>query len=229
MDEQLFVESLSKLGIVLSFKQKQQFREYKDFLVSYNKRVNLTAITTTNEIYSKHFYDSMLVGSDIKVVGSVIDVGSGGGFPGVPLKIVYPNISLTLLEPTKKKAYFLEQLVDLLGLDGVVASERAEDYALKHLDEYDIVLARAVANLTVLVELCLPLVKIGGCFGALKGLSGLEELQQAQSLIKLLGGGLIKTFEHDYDQQKRVNIYIPKLSKTPKGYPRTFAQIKKAN
>ena len=223
-----FKEALLNKGLAISDYQLNQFIQYYEFLCDYNNKVNLTAITTEADVFSKHFYDSLLVMFDIPLEGTMVDVGAGAGFPSVPLKILNPELKLVLLEPINKKAEFLRQLVEKLKLDNVeVRCERSEDFALNNLDKFDLVVSRAVANLVVLTELCLPLVKVGGLFCALKGSNGLVELSEGKKAISILGGGDVKTFKHSYQEQTRINIYVKKLKETPKGYPRSFAKIKK--
>lgn len=220
--------NLKELNIELTFEQQELFRKYYEFLIQENKKYNLTAITNEEEVYYKHFYDSLtLIKTNLIKEGvSLCDIGSGAGFPGIPLKIIYPNLKLTIVESQTKKTEFLKKLVNFLELDNVeIINKRAEEYA--HTKYFDIVTARAVADLSILNELCLPLVKKGGYFIAMKG-NYEEELKRTLNGITILGGKLIEvlSFELPKDMGKR-NLIIIKKEKMVQGYPRAFSQIKK--
>lgn len=220
--------NLKELNIELTFEQQELFRKYYEFLIQENKKYNLTAITNEEEVYYKHFYDSLtLIKTNLIKEGvSLCDIGSGAGFPGIPLKIIYPNLKLTIVESQTKKTEFLKKLVIFLELDNVeIINKRAEEYA--HTKYFDIVTARAVADLSILNELCLPLVKKGGYFIAMKG-NYEEELKRTLNGITILGGKLIEvlSFELPKDMGKR-NLIIIKKEKMVQGYPRAFSQIKK--
>lgn len=165
MNKEEFILELSKLNIELTEDQLNNLNTYKDYLIEYNSHTNLTTITDPEEIYLKHFYDSLTIAKviDLKEYNSLIDVGTGAGFPGMVLKIVYPNLNVTLLDSNNKKTKFLSELKDKLNLDNLnIINERSEEFALNHLETFDIVTSRAVANLRVLTELCLPMVKENG-------------------------------------------------------------------
>lgn len=216
-------------GIILSTVQKQQFADYTALLLEWNQKMNLTAITDIDEIYEKHFLDSLLPSFDITIQGTFCDVGAGAGFPSIPLKIVYPDLQVTIVETLGKRINFLNALCEKLCVKDVTCVHaRAEEYAQEHRESFDFVSARAVANLTMLSELCIPLVKVGGSFLALKGANGEEEYALASKAIELLG---CKEKQRDekylLDGSKRVNFVFEKVRKTPKKYPRAFAQIKK--
>lgn len=219
---------LSKLGIKLSEKQQTQFKLYYEFLIQENKKYNLTAITQKEEVYIKHFYDSLtlLETGLIKEGVSLCDIGSGAGFPSIPIKILMPSIHVTIVESQTKKTKFLKQLVAHLDLDHVdVVNVRAEDYA--HSKYFDIVTARAVAHLSILNELCIPFVKKEGYFIAMKG-SYQEELSHSLEGIKKLGGTLENVVSLKLpNQMGERNLIIIKKENLVKGYPRPFAQIKK--
>lgn len=220
--------NLKELNIELTFEQQELFRKYYEFLIQENKKYNLTAITDEEEVYYKHFYDSLtLIKTNLIKEGvSLCDIGSGAGFPGIPLKIIYPNLKLTIVESQTKKTEFLKKLVIFLELDNVeIINKRAEEYA--HTKYFDIVTARAVADLSILNELCLPLVKKGGYFIAMKG-NYEEELKRTLNGINILGGKLIEvlSFELPKEMGKR-NLIIIKKEKMVQGYPRAFSQIKK--
>ena len=231
MNQEQFIASLKKQGIILSEKQIQQFELYYTTLIEWNQKMNLTAITQKEDVYLKHFYDSLTISFDYPLdQQSLCDIGAGAGFPSIPLKIVYPNLKITIVDSLTKRITFLKHLANVLELENVTAiSARAEEYAKDHRESFDIVTARAVARLNILDELCLPLVKINGDFITLKGLKAQEELKEAKAGIEKLGGKVTKeidftlTDENDY----RSNIYIHKIKKTPSLYPRTFGKIKK--
>lgn len=229
MTEQQFMDRLSLEGIVLSEGQLQQFHDYAEMLIEWNEKMNLTAITAWEEIYEKHFYDCLLLHRLIDIKGSLCDVGAGAGFPSIPLKIAFPDVQVTIIEPLGKRCVFLKELCKKLNLNDVtILNERAEDVAKNSEVRYDIVSARAVANLRVLSELCVPLVKKNGYFLAMKGASGLEEKEAAKKAMSILGAGLVKEdIVHLSDGSSRVNLMYMKVKDTPKGYPRMYAKIKK--
>lgn len=220
--------NLKELNIELSSKQKELFERYYEFLIQENKKYNLTAITNKEEVYYKHFYDSLtLIKTNLIKEGvSLCDIGSGAGFPGIPLKIIFPNLELTIVESQTKKTEFLKKLVKHLEIEKVeVINERAEEYA--HKKYFDIVTARAVADLTILNELCLPLVKKNGYFIAMKG-NYKEELEKSLNGINILGGKLLNVISFDLPKAMgKRNLIIIKKEKMVKGYPRIFSQIKK--
>lgn len=226
--EKELYETLKENNIVLNEVQLQQFKQYADLLVEWNQRMNLTAIVEMDDIYKKHFLDCILPSFHAPMEGSMCDVGAGAGFPSIPLKIVYPQLQVTILEPLNKRCLFLNELVKQLGLQGVsIKNERAEDYAKQHRECFDVVSARAVANLVMLSELCIPLVKVNGFFLAMKGSSGQEELQEAEYATSLLGCALKNEDIYELDGAKRVNLLYVKEKKTPLKYPRMFSKIKK--
>ena len=224
-----FFSILEKHGIVLSNRQIEQFEVYAQMLVEWNQKMNLTAITDLDEIYEKHFLDSILPSFDVPLKGSFCDVGAGAGFPSIPLKIVYPDLKITIVETLGKRITFLNALCGKLELKDVeCVHARAEEYAKDHREYFDIVSARAVANLTMLSELCIPLVKVGGIFLSLKGANAQEEYDKAKKAISLLGCKEKQRDEkHLSDGSCRVNFVFEKIQPTPKKYPRAFAQIKK--
>lgn len=231
MNQEQFIQALKEKGIELSDKQIHQFRRYFELLVEWNEKMNLTAITDEEDVYLKHFYDSLTISFDYKLDNqSLCDIGAGAGFPSIPLKIVYPNLKITIVDSLTKRITFLKELTKQLELEHVEAiSARAEEYAIKHRESFDIVTARAVARLNILDELCLPLVKVGGDFITLKGLKASEEYEEAKKGIAALGGELYKEegFTLTDENDHRCNMYIKKKKSTPAKYPRQFAQIKK--
>ncbi len=222
-----FEQRLSQAGVVLNNEQKEQFEKYCLFLQEYNEKVNLTAITQTEEIYEKHFCDCALALCE-EVKGKVLDVGSGAGFPGVVWKILKPEVQMVLLEPTGKRVRFLDELITLLNLKGIrTVNQRAEDYVRKQRESFDAVSARAVASLPVLCELCLPLVRPDGYFIAMKSEKAEEEIRQASRALKILNGEILRIDSPDLNGQTRNNIIIRKNGKTDAKYPRPYSQIKR--
>lgn len=231
MNQEQFIEVLKEKGIILTDTQLQQFELYYQTLVEWNEKMNLTAITQKEDVYLKHFYDSLTISFDYDFKDqSLCDIGAGAGFPSIPLKIVYPDLKVTIVDSLTKRITFLKHLSQVLNLSDVEAiSARAEEYALSHRESFDIVSARAVARLNILDELCLPLVKVGGYFITLKGLKAKEELAEARQGIVKLGGKVIKEVDFTLTDESdhRSNIYICKEKKTPIQYPRPFGKIKK--
>lgn len=223
-----FTKQLNKRNIVLTDKMIDQFNVYAEYLKEYNEKVNLTAITEYEDVLDKHFYDSLLL-LDSKLEGTLVDVGTGAGFPGVVLKIVNPELKVILIEPIKKRCVFLDSLIEKLGLNDIeVVNERSEDYVLNHREEYDYVTARAVSNLNGLIEICGGLVKKGGYFICLRGKDGLDEINKALDAIKTMGFVIDRTWEDRlFNGDKRIISYFLKNSKTPIKYPRKYYIIKK--
>lgn len=207
-----------------------KFAEYYDFLISENAKYNLTNITDKQEVYIKHFDDSLAVADaiDLNEVETICDIGSGAGFPGIPLKVKYPHLKLTIIEPIKKRCSFLEKLVLKLDLNNVIIiNDRAEN--LSNLREsFDVVVARAVAKLPMLIELCIPYVKINGYFLALKGPSFTNEINESAEALRLLSSYVEDTYTYELKNNYGTHtiIKIKKLAETDKKYPRSFAQIK---
>lgn len=228
MNPDIFKQTLAEKGIELSEKQMNQFHRYFELLVEWNQKINLTALTGLEEVYLKHFYDSIALGLTMdftKENMSLCDVGSGAGFPSIPLKIVYPNLDITIVDSLNKRINFLTLLTEELGLDGVhLYHDRAEIFGQNQAfrETYDVVTARAVARLNVLNELCLPLVKLNGHFLAMKAAKSEEELVEAKKSISVLGGKLVNESESHLPgtEDKRFVIDIKKVVRTPKKYPR---------
>lgn len=219
------------LDIPLTGTQLDLLDQYAQLLVEYNQKVNLTAITNPEGIEDKHFVDSLLFAARPEVAGKLVDVGTGAGFPGVVAKIYKPELDLTLLEPTGKRVTFLQYACEQLGLTGVTfLKERAEEAARKQWrEQFDVAGARAVAALPVLAEYCLPLVKVGGLFLAMKGASGREELAQAAGALRRLGGGAARVEDCTLPGgDARTLIFCPKAGPTPPQYPRNGGKIAKA-
>ena len=228
MTPEEFKNSLKKHGIELNDEQMAQYELYFKWLVEWNEKINLTAITEKKDVYLKHFYDSLTLAFERDMTReniSLCDVGSGAGFPSIPLKIAFPHIKISIVDSLNKRINFLKELTDELGLDNVyLYHSRAEDFGQnpKYRESYDLVTARAVARLNVLAELCLPLVKQGGQFLAMKAAKSEEELTEAKKAIATLGGKVIA--EHEVSlpitHDERFIIEIDKKKVTPKKYPR---------
>lgn len=222
-----FRKDIEALGIDLTEKQIQQFISYYEKLVEWNEMMNLTAITEYDEVMKKHFIDSMTLikAFDVNQSASVIDVGTGAGFPGLVLKIAFPNLKITLLDSLNKRIQFLNEVIGNLGLDGVETIHgRAEDFAKpgKLREKYDLCVSRAVANLSTLSEYCLPFVKEKGLFISYKSEKVQEEMVKADKAISILGGKIEKQVEFtlpDSDIYRNLFI-IRKVKKTPAKYPR---------
>lgn len=197
-----------------------KYKIYTDYLLEVNSHTNLTTITDPEEIDLKHFKDSLTVLDYIKENDKVLDIGAGAGFPGIPLRIE-KNIDLTLIDSVNKKVLFMNEVIEKLGLENARAIHtRAEDFAKDHREEFDVVVSRAVANMATLSELCLPLVKVGGLFIALKGPKAEDELENAKNALGILGGKVIKKDKIDLDGNERVNLVVKKIKPSPKSYPR---------
>jgi len=227
MDLQSFKHYLKKEGIELTEEQLDQFETYYRILVEWNEKMNLTAITDKEEVYAKHFYDSITAAFhfDFTQDFHLCDVGAGAGFPSLPLKIVFPNMKVTIVDSLKKRITFLNHLASELELENVsFYHDRAELFGKneKFRHRFDVVTARAVARTSVLSELCLPLLRTGGVFLAMKGANAKEELQEGQNAIELLGGTVthIESFTLPEDNGERNILMIEKKRKTPKKYPR---------
>ncbi len=219
-------EIFRRYGFAMEPSTLAQLCKYHDFLQNENLKMNLTAVEETEEIYEKHFVDSLMLGKTIDLDSkSLLDVGSGAGFPGVPLKIVHPDIELTIVDSTRKRIRFLENLRGLLGLSFTLHHGRIEEF--DRSNTYDIVVARAVARLNTLLELCLPFVKVGGMFVAYKGREYQEEIEASVGAMETLGGRLGRVDVFDVAGATRALIHVEKIKQTPAKYPREFKHIKK--
>ncbi|MBQ2903417.1 MAG: 16S rRNA (guanine(527)-N(7))-methyltransferase RsmG [Clostridia bacterium] len=221
-----------KLGILINDEQLQKFELLSELLVEQNKTMNLTAITDPDGIAVKHFADSIsvLTAYDIPKGARVMDIGTGAGFPGIPLLIMRPDIDLVMVDSTAKKLKYVQSTVDSLGLIATTLHTRAEEagQSKDYREKFDVVCSRAVAALNVLCEYCLPFVKVGGMFIAMKGAKAQEEIGDAKAAIKLLGGKIVaeKSFTLS-DGGERTLVVIKKISQIPPRYPRPSAQIAK--
>lgn len=226
-----FEKGLEQLSITLSGEQKQQFLTYYEYLVEKNKVMNLTAITEYEEVITKHFLDSLAVVKTScfkpeKLAGKrLIDIGTGAGFPGIPLKIAFPKLEILLLDSLNKRINFLNEVTEMLGLTKInTVHGRAEDYAKQkgYRESFDFCVSRAVANLSTLSEYCIPFVKPGGCFISYKSGSVDQELIQAEKAVKILGGQreeVVRFSLADTDMDRSF-VVIRKAKPTPKKYPR---------
>ncbi|MBQ2902301.1 MAG: 16S rRNA (guanine(527)-N(7))-methyltransferase RsmG [Agathobacter sp.] len=220
-----FIEEVNKISIELSEKQLEQFRIYYEMLVEKNKVMNLTGITEWDEVLEKHFLDSisLIRAVDLNQELSVMDMGTGAGFPGIPLKIAFPNLKVTLADSLNKRVLFLQEVIDALKLEGIEAIHgRAEDLARdkKYREQYDLSVSRAVANLSTLSEYCLPFVKIGGQFISYKSGEIEKEVASSKSAVFLLGGKVKDIVKFELGESGRSFIVIDKVKGTPKTYPR---------
>ena len=227
-----FNKEVENLGLKLNNDHEQKFETYFNELVEVNQYMNLTAITEREEVYRKHFLDSLEITRAIKQEGvyTLCDVGSGAGFPGIPLKIVNPSIKMTLVEPTTKRANFLKMVIEKLNLKDIeVINDRAENIINNHREKYDYATARAVAALNILLELLVPFVKVNGSVIALKGSSYNEEINLSKNAFKELNVELSKIYHESLpnDLGDRPILLFTKTKPTNKKYPRAYAQIKK--
>lgn len=233
IDKEYLKESAKLFEFELDDEMLNMFDSYASLLVEWNAKVNLTAIVEPKEIVIKHFVDSLLLlkAAEIPQNGTLIDIGAGAGFPSLPCKLYRRDLNITLLDGLNKRINFLSQVVDTLGIRGVTLLHgRAEDEGKRFSmrEKFDIASARAVAKLTELCEYCLPYVKEGGCFAALKGFDVDEELEAAKGAIAILGGKTEKVLKFELpDGSKRSVVVVKKISQTPTKYPRSQGKINK--
>lgn len=220
-------EYVEKLNVEFTAEMGKKFQDYYELLITWNEKVNLTAITQYDEVITKHFIDSLAVADiiDMSKVKSIIDIGTGAGFPGIPLKIVYPHLKVTLLDSLNKRINFLNEVITDLELDHVLTIHgRAEDFGVdkNYRERYDLCVSRAVANLSTLSEYSLPFIKVGGIFAPYKAGDINEEMANSEKAIKILGGKVkeIRYFELPETDIKRSIPVIEKVRKTEKKYPR---------
>lgn len=208
--------------------ENQAYDIYYEYLIEQNKVMNLTGITEKEDVYLKHFYDSLMATKYLDFnKKKVLDIGAGAGFPSIPILIKNPSMDLTIVDGLNKRIKFLGSLLEKINLSANLIHGRAED--LKVFNHFDIVLARAVAKLNILVEMALPVLKIDGCFLAFKSVHYQEELEESMNAIKKLGGEVEEIIQYDLsDELKHVYIKIRKVKNSPKGFPRSFAKIKKS-
>lgn len=228
MDKYEFIKEVKLLGVLIDDEKVKLLDRYYELLIEWNKKINLTAITDKNQVYLKHFYDCLTL---VKIIDfnkekKFLDVGSGAGFPGIVIKIFFPHLKVTLLDSLNKRINFLELVVRELNLKNIeCVHARAEEYALRHRNEYDVVTARAVSSLSILFELCLPMVKNGKYFLAMRG----KEEDISNKALFILGSKVLlkKTFFLPYEESMRTIIKIVRERDILDKYPRKFSEIKK--
>ena len=230
-DFEICCDSFKNYNLELSEELYRKLDIYADFLVEYNQNVNLTALTQPHDILYKHFIDSILLALhvDIKENSRIIDVGTGAGFPSVPIKLFRPDVKITLLDSLNKRIVFLQKLCENLEIDAEFVHGRAEDISknAEYREKFDISCARAVANMSLLSELCIPFVKIGGIFTAMKGPT--EDIMLGSNAVDILGGTIESIKDYAIEDEGRKVVVVRKISQTPTKYPRNSSQIKKKN
>lgn len=230
MNKDRFIEEVENLGIEITDKKLNQLEKYYELLIEYNKVMNLTGITEKDEVYLKHFYDSLTISKiiDLNNENSLCDLGSGAGFPGIVIKIFYPNLNIVLVDSLNKRINFLNIVIKELGLENItVIHSRIEEYAVANKEKFDVVTARAVAPLNILLELGINLVKVGKYFIAMKG--NIENEPDYSNAIKKLDcslGNIVK-FKLPIEESNRSLIKIIKEKSTSKLFPRKYSEIKK--
>ena len=227
--KQTLLDGLQARGRALDGQAVDTLCAFGAALLEKNRVMNLTAITEPAAVAQLHFLDSLALLDIAPLAGrSVIDIGCGAGFPGVPLKIAEPSIRLTLLDSLAKRMNWLAQTLPALGVQAEIVTARAEEYAAQRREQYDFAVSRAVARLNVLAELCLPFVRVGGQFLAMKGALAQEEVDEAQRAIRTLGGRVQRIYEYPVADTTHRVVIIEKVTPTPQQYPRAFAKIKKS-
>ncbi len=230
MNLDLFIEETKKLGIELTSQQLEKLNQFYELLILWNQKMNLTRIIEKKDVYLKHFYDSLTLSKviDLKQDLTLCDVGSGAGFPGIVLRICFPNLKITLLDSLQKRVNYLNEIIKELDLKNIEAIHtRAEDYAKQNREKFDIVTARAVANLKILSELCIPMVKVNGLFIAMKA-NIEEEIENSTEILKKLDSKIekIETFYLPIENSIRNIIMIQKQKTTNNLYPRRIEKMK---
>lgn len=230
MNLDLFIEETKKLGIELTSQQLEKLNQFYELLISWNQKMNLTRIIEKEDVYLKHFYDSLTLSKviDLNQDLTLCDVGSGAGFPGIVLKICFPNLKITLLDSLQKRVNYLNEIIKELDLKNIEAIHiRAEDYAKQNREKFGIVTARAVANLKILSELCIPMVKVNGLFIAMKA-NIEEEIENSTEILKKLDSKIekIETFYLPIENSIRNIIMIQKQKPTNNLYPRRIEKMK---
>ena len=218
---------LPTLGLSLREDQIDRLCRFGQLLLKQNQVMNLTAITEPTAVARLHFLDSLALLREEALAGkTLIDIGCGAGFPGVPLAIAEPTLRVTLLDSLQKRVNWLKTILPELGVDATCVAARAEEYVAEHREAYDVATSRAVARLNILLELCLPYVKVGGKFLALKGAMAQAEADEAKTAIEALGGRLSEIREYPVGEAIHWIVVVEKVRPTPKAYPRKFAKIK---
>ena len=231
MTQEQFKESLLELNINITEDQLQKLEKYYELLIEWNEKINLTGITKKEEVYLKHYYDCLNICRiiDLNSIDTLCDVGTGAGFPGMVLKIVFPNLKITLVDSLQKRLKFLEIVKEELKLSDIdMIHTRAEEYAIKNREKFDVVTARAVAPLNILIEYCIPLVKLNGYFIPLKA-NIEEEINNSQNALEQLNSNIEKIIEFNLpiENSHRSILLIKKCGKTNKKFPRKYSEIKK--
>lgn len=223
-----FINEVKNLGIELTDDKLNKLKTYKEFIQEYNTHTNLTRIIDDEEVYLKHFYDSLTICKyvDLNNYNNLLDLGTGAGFPGMVLKIMFPNLKVTLLDSNNKKITFLKELSSKLDLEVELIQERAEEFAKKRRESFDIVVSRAMANLRTLLELSIPFNKVDGLFIAMKA-NASEEISDAKNTHELLGSTLLSINEFDLKDNNRTILIYKKERKTDIKYPREYNIILK--
>lgn len=225
INKTIFKDELAKNNIILTDQMMNQFDLYFKLIDKYNKVMDLTAVSEEDEIYDRHFYNSLTIAFNQNFNDlHLCDVGAGAGFPSIPLKIAFPKMKLTIIDPLNKRMEFLKIVIKELDLKDVnILISRAEDACKTHKENFDVVTARAVARLNILVEVISQLVKVNGVFISMKGQKGKEELDEAKNALSICKFSLIKETHHE----PSINYYFKKVESTPNKYPRNYGQIKK--
>ena len=230
MSEKIFLDELEKIGIKLDTKQINQFATYFQLLIEWNEKINLTSIVEKEQVYLKHFYDSLTITKICNLDNQKLcDIGTGAGFPGIPLKIVFPNLKVTWVDSLKKRCTFLNEVIEKLNLEDIeVVNERAEIFSIENVEKYDIVTARAVAPLSQLLEIAICAVKINGIFIAMKTKNS-DEILYLDNCLNKLSLTLNKKIEFllPFECSNRLLISFKKNERTNKKYPRKYNLIKK--
>lgn len=226
-----FLNSIEQLNINLNNNQINQLNEFYKLLKEWNQKINLTRITEEDEVYLKHFYDSLTLNKviDLKKIETLCDFGTGAGFPGIVLKICFPNIKVTLIDSLQKRINYLNDVIEKLKLENIETYHmRGEDFSKLNREKYDVVTARAVSNLNIISEICIPMVKVNGYFIPMKG-NCEEEIKESLVLLKKLDCSIekIENFDLPIENSRRTLIKIKKEKETNKKYPRTIEKMKK--
>lgn len=226
-----FIEELKKINIEINEKQLEQLNRYYELIVEYNKVMNLTGITEKNQVYLKHFYDSLTISKiiDLKNEESLCDIGTGAGFPGVVIKILFPNLKITLVDSLNKRIEFLKIVINELGLENIEAiHDRVEDFAKTNREKFDVVTSRAVAPLNILLEYGIPLIKVNKYFISYKANIS-REIIESENALKILNAKVekIDEFTLPHEESIRTLIKIKKQKSTNKKFPRKYSEIKK--
>ena len=230
MNKEQFIKEVINLGIEIDEEKLNKLELYYKMIIDYNEHTNLTRITNREEVYLKHFYDSLTIVKNVSLNNqNLLDIGPGAGFPSIVLKIFFPNLNITMVDSLNKRIIFLQNVIKELNLKNIEAIHaRAEEYVLSNKEKFDIVTSRAVANLNMLSEISIPALKINGLFVPMKG-DATEEIESTINCINLVGGKIeeINKFYLPFEKSIRTIISIKKITKSNNKYPRKFSEIKK--